>query len=327
MKHFAFLTLSIFTIFISSGQEKMSEEMRATYAKIFFANKEPIFENKSYQFKTEEYIETEFLNPIPDEKIIDECISLIKKNGKFKIQNEFEENKLYFKSSLSDKMDFNSSTENSLEIKESNLKYENGEKIELKSETSTSLSYQPLNLKIRTNKEIDSSQTISGSATFKIEYLTEYQKVKLSKANIGENFKIGTCEFKLINVVKNKVIVENLCKDKLDLNVINLPAKGKVIKSYSYLELMKLKKEDENVDLAGAFTKSNTSLYKIIYDIFEQNQEIKLEEFDKMMTIELLEGLKDSSKYLIIENVAPFDGDFILYTPVHSNKNFIVEYK
>ncbi|NKI26399.1 hypothetical protein HCG49_07475 [Arenibacter sp. 6A1] len=323
------LVCSFLIISIVKAQEKITDDMRELYSKILYANKEPIFKEDIFQYKTVGYIASDHFHPVPPNRIIEECISNIKNTGEITVTTYSEDSDLYFKALLSENVASYLSKELTLTLKESGLKYINGKPIVLNTISKTALSPGELKLKVRTKENIDASQDILGNITFDLEYLTNYVRVRLSKSDIGQIFNLGSCDFKLIDIFKNKIVLEKLCEeedDQLDIKVINFTSNGQAIKSYSYLELVKLKHENENINLDSSHIRSMIILYKTIYDIFVAKPEITSEAFDALMTTDLLEGLKDSTKYIILKNVADFESDFILYSPKYGNKEFKMEF-
>lgn len=323
-KRLLILLLFIFPITFLQGQEKITEEQRTMYSKILFANKKLVFDDQTFQYQEQKFDESVFFNTILSKEEIRECLRVIEETGHLEIDKVFDEKKLFFRAKLSDKFNRQLQDELIVELKESNLEYSDGKKLELDGVSSTLPSYGKIELKIRIAEELDTLQKITGNTTYYIKFLAQYEKVKLSKFNINEVFKLGGCDFKLVNVIKNKVIVENLCGEKLDLNIINFTKNGNAVKPYSYFELLDLKKNNKNINVNGAFTKSVNRLYKKIYKIFESNPQITAEEFDKKITIDLLEMLKNSPKYEIIKNVANFEENFILYVPKYQIEEITV---
>jgi len=200
------IILFICSTSILKAQEKVTEEQRALYAKILFANKDAIFDNNTYQYQVEKF----------DEKKFNNRTSII-------------------------------------------------------------------------------------------------EKIKLTKENIGETFKLGGCDFKLVDVKNNILVIDNLCDNKVDFEIINLTKEGDEVKPYSFFELLDMEEEDENINVDSVFGLSKIQLSKKIYEIFENSPEITKEEFDKIVTIEMLESLEESKKYEIIKSVAKFEGAFIFY--------------
>ena len=139
------------------------------------------------------------------------------------------------------------------------------------------------------------------------------EKIKLSKENIGETFKLGGCDFTLVDVKNNILVIDNLCDNKVDFEIINLTKEGDEVKPYSYFELLDMEEEDENINVDSVFGLSKIQVSKKIYEIFENSPEITNEEFDKIVTIEILESLEESKKYEIIKSVAKFEGAFSFY--------------
>ncbi|SHI42793.1 hypothetical protein SAMN04487911_10239 [Arenibacter nanhaiticus] len=326
------ITLLVFSFFIVSivkAQEKITDDMREMYSKILYANKEPIFKDDIFQYKTVDYIASDHFFPAPPNQIVDQCIRTIKNSGQLITEAYSGSSDLYFKALLSEDVASYLSDEFTLTIKESGLQYENGNKIGLDVKSKTALNLGELKLKVRTEKEIDASQNILGSLKFDLEFLAKYEKVQLSRSDIGEIFKIGSCDFKLVDVFKNKIVLEKLCMDEeeeLEIKVINFTGNGQVIQPYSYFELLELKEKNDNINVDGAYIRNEIDLYKIIYDIFLAKPEITFEEFDRLMTVDLLEGLNNATNYTILKSVGNFEGNFMLYSPKYSNKEFQISF-
>ncbi|WP_378186755.1 hypothetical protein ACE939_00175 [Aquimarina sp. W85] len=181
--------------------------------------------------------------------------------------------------------------------------------------------YRTLNKQSQILSDIDSTMVFKGKAQYKFSFLTDYEVIRLSKANIGEKFKLGADEYVLIDVFDNKIVLEKVITEgidsDIDIDIINLSKNGKKeFRSYPLFELEELKKKNKKYKDVQSFASSRMGIYKKNYDIFKNKKDITLDEFKQLLPLENLKKLKKERQYTILAGPAPFDHNFLLYIPV-----------
>lgn len=320
------LTIVFFLNLSLIKAQEITEEKRAFYSKMLYGTNKPILEKDNFVYKKEDYIESDFFSEINSPAEINNCVDVITKTGKLEIKEWMGDKNLFFTSELSEKHKEQITDQLSVDLIKNNLINAKGDTIKLRNIHNSSTGYKKIKLKTEVSKDIIDFKNISGDVIYNVSFLTDYDKVELSNKKVGNEFKLNNCEFKLIKIIHNKLIIEKLCDSDVDINVVNFSKNNKVIKPYSMFKLAEMKEKDESIDTGGSFSKSNTTVNKSIYDIFDANPEISLEEFDKKMTVEFLKKVKSSGKYIIVKNIAPFENKFILYAPKYDIKEVKIRF-
>lgn len=168
---------------------------------------------------------------------------------------------------------------------------------------------------------------ISGTATYDLSFLLRYDQVKLAKENTGESFSLAGCEYTLVEVLHNQIILESSCGYAPDLKLINWGKEGYIFSPYPYQELMDMAAKDPSIDTEGAFSQSSSSVPKKAYQSLKEKPELTMKQLRKAFPKNtFIREIMDGEQYMVLSNVAPIKGNFTLYAPVYETDRVVVEY-
>lgn len=173
----------------------------------------------------------------------------------------------------------------------------------------------------------NTNSKVTGSVVYKIQFLTDYAKITLSKEDIGKTFELSILKLKLVDVFDNKIILERLDNDEYmpNLDLINLDKEGNELKPYTQAELSKMINKNP-VDDNELTDFSIQTVDSAFYNLFKNSPSITLEEFTKIYRT----TNQESKRYnlIILESITKIDDHFILSSPIYGiDKNIEIELK
>lgn len=319
------LTILLLLLFINNlFSQEITEEQRNFYTKVLHGADSLRFNKTTHNaFKFVEYKESDFFKQVITPEEISSCTKLVKETARLSINNE---NQLLLSGELTER--FNAQLADILSIKllENNLIKENGEKFQLNTFYNSNSGYSKIDFKTDIKSKYAKNEKIIGFVKFEINYLIGYDKVELTPNDIGKNITLNNCNYTIISIKENEIVLNKLCEKENELNVINFDKTGKVAKSYSDIELMEMIEKDSTISMES-FDRKNRETYKMVRNLFEEKPKISLAEFKEFFTIEKLLEMKKEGKYVIVESIAPFQNKLELYTPKFHSEIIKVEIK
>lgn len=283
---------------------------------------------KNYKYKVEPFKRAEFFVEVPASSEIAKTRELVAQTAKIEILDEGMGPQLAFEANLS--AGYPDFIDDQIDIAfiEANLKAANGQAIQFQDMYQSGANGNTL--LHRVGIEGDSppqANNISGKATYDISYLLRYDQVKLSSENIGEPFTLAGCEFTLMEVLHNQVILDKSCDEDEDLQLINWGEEGHILSPYPYSELMEMAAKDPSINMEGSFSQSKSSLPKKVYQLFKQQPGLSIKQLRKAFPKKTFDQqLVEGGSYLVLSHVAPVEGKFTLFAPVYETDEVVVEY-
>ncbi len=287
-----------------------------------------IFKVKNYVYKEAPYEKDDFFDPLPSSQQVAELVKLIKSSANIYIEEGSFGPQLVFSIKYEeDKYELLDHLEK-LSLEESSLADENGKAVKLQGFYNVNRSSEEYKLMGGIDKEsYQESATISGDATYSFEILEDYEEIELSKKDIGKTFELNGCSFKLVDIIRNQIILEPMCQDGIPVKLINFAKENTVYEPYDYMTLVEMQEKDSTINIEGSFTQSSQTIDKKMFNIFKKNPKLSLKKFRKMLTSEEIKRLEmQDSIYLILEHVAPIGDNFVLFSPIFRKEEITVQY-
>lgn len=319
------LTILLLLLFSNNlFSQEITEEQRDFYTTILHGTDSLKFNKTTHNaFKFVEYKESDFFKQVITPEEISSCTKLVKQTAQLSLNDK---NQLLLSGELTARFNTQLAGILSITLLENNLIKKNGEKFQLNTFYNSNSGYSKIDFKTDIKSKYAKNEKISGYVNFEINYLIGYDKVELTPNDIGKNITLNNCNYTIINIKENEIVLNKLCEKENELNVINFNKTGKVAKSYSDNELMEMIEKDSTISMES-FDRKNRETYKMVRNIFEENPKISLAEFKKIFTVEKLLEMKKEGKYVIVESIAPFQNKLELYSPKFHSEIIKVEMK
>jgi hypothetical protein len=148
----------------------------------------------------------------------------------------------------------------------------------------------------------------------KVEFLTDYNSVSLTKKDIGKKITLGNETLEIVNIIDNAIVLKG---NSEKVNVINFISDNEVAKPLTLL--------DEGFSLENSFSSASATIYKSNYENIVLKK-ISFEEFNKLMTVDKMNAMQHEEQYRVIYNVAKIGEKFILYSPIYKTDFLTVSY-
>lgn len=166
-----------------------------------------------------------------------------------------------------------------------------------------------------------------GTVKFEICFVSDYNKIQLTKADISKQFRINNELFNLIDIFENKVVLEQIndqsCCTKIQLLNMDSTNQIPITKNDPLIYNEKTKSYNESVNYASV---GSLTLPKEIYHLFKENKEVTIEEYTLME--KEIEKKKEYTKYIVLSSPAPINSKFIIYSPIYGFcRQFTVDLK
>lgn len=311
------LFIALVSINLNAFSQDTNEVKRDMLVRALYSNDSIRYNNTKHNvFKFEEYKETDFFNVVITQKEIFDCTELVTSTSEIHIN---EENQLVFTGKLTDRFNKQSNDILSIDLIENKLLKANGEQLELKNFYDVNCGYGKISFKTSIKSNYTLNEKISGFLEFELNYLIGYDKIELTLKDIGKTITLNKCQYKIINIKGNEIVLDKICEYENELKVINFNNKGEVAKPYSYMEVMKMVKNDSTIAMES-FNTNNRKTYKMVYDLFEKRPTITFKEFKEIFTSQKLIEMKEYGQYIIVKNIAPFENKIILYSPLFQSE-------
>lgn len=327
MKKYCIILLGLlFSVTIVSSQKMTDQEYKMSKGIAYMQCMNQLERQKTQlnEFDTLINYNFKFYQPhIYEASEIDELVSLIIAKSTLKIASDsriLNKMALEFSCTLPSNDSYPNSSLYNIEFVESNLKYGDSE-LNLLDYRATNCSEESFNYQIA----IDSLQPegISGEMTYKIDFCSGFEKIKLSRADTSKIFSLDTFKYQLLKVDKNTVSIldksENVSKD---LVLINLSRDGKqAIKSrlYAYLNTVNLENSTNEYLGHEDWPNKKSFIHKVMYDYCLENSELEPEEYVKNISNEMIDNM-GHEKVITFNNIAEFGEEFIIYKPIYTSK-------
>lgn len=296
--------------------------------KAYYQQYQALTTAKSYVYQEVLFERQEFFEEVPASEVIAKTRALAAETANIALIEEDMGPQLAFEAKISDGYPDFISEQINIALVESNLKDSKGQTIELSSMAQSGADGNTLlhRLGIDGNQSPNPGE-ISGDATYDLSFLLRYDQVKLAKEHKGESFSLAGCEFKLIEVLHNQVILESACDYEPDLKLINWGKEGYIFSPYPYQELMDMAVKDPSINTDGFFSQSSSSVPKRIYQLLKEQPDISKKKLRKAFPMaSFTQEVMDGDQYLVLSNVAPITGNFTLFAPVYETDRLVVEY-
>mgnify|MGYP000845399374 FL=1 len=270
------LLIAIVIINLNAFSQDISEVKRDMLVKALYSNDSIRYNNTKHNvFKFEEYKEADFFKVVITQKEILDCTELVNSTSEIHIN---EENQLVFTGKLIDRFNKQSNDIISVDLIAHKLFKTSGEQLELKKFYDVNCGYGEISFKAPIKSNYSANESISGFLKFELNYLIGYDKIELTLKDIGKTIILNKCQYKIINIKGNGIVLDKICEFENELKVINFNNKGEVAKPYSQMKVMEMAKNDSTIAL-GSFNTNNRKTYKMVYDLFEKRPTITFKEF------------------------------------------------
>ncbi len=309
---------------INDLSEEEFQEMTMIVHEMFAS----MFKEKNYAFKEEAFEVEDFFEEIPEADEVKALLQIIKEKGKLKIEEGDFGPELVFLAEVGEEFSNKLGHIDKIDFEETNLKDEKGQAIPLSGIYQNYSFFEEFKYVARIDKEAyKPSSDFAGTATYHLQFLTGYDQKSLSKKDVGKTITLNNCSFKILEIIRNQIVLEPMCEDYPTVKLINYSSENKVYSSYAWDELMEMQKKDPTINTDGSFTQSSQTIDKSFYNVFKKNPKLSLKKFRKMLSPKEMERLsKQESELLIVEHVAPIGDKFVLFTPTFQLEKVIVKY-
>lgn len=174
---------------------------------------------------------------------------------------------------------------------------------------------------------------------FNLKILCSYNFRRIEKNSENDSLKIGDYNFKVIDIVQNKVVIlfkNSKCEEIPNLNHLNLDDQHNLIKQLNpqrFTELTKRPSDNRKILGVNSVTKIDSYNYKI----FKENTGISYLKYKDLIKKKLLIVLNSSDQettfndefgqiYTVFSSPSKIDY-FYLYQPIYLNKKFELQIK
>lgn len=325
MKHFITTILFCLPFFVYS-QDPFDKEEMAMMAEFMFTINKDILKPDTCLFKEIDYVESDYFSELATESDIAVCLEIIKSTGSLEFAKDWNHLALFFKSNVSEKFSNEIDVRIGTDFVESDLRNNKGQVVGLAQVNSGNSSLSEIEHRTQIGFDSVSMEGITGTATYRLEFLTGYDRIELSPQDIGKKFMLNGCQITLLDIIENILILESECEEQADLKVVNFTADSKVIASYSWAKLSDMKKEDETVQVDGCFGSLSQTVYKSFYEMLANNPNIALEEFKALVDEKFFDEKNKNIKVVSMRQVGPFENKFMLYTPIFSTRDVTIAF-
>jgi len=316
MKKFLFIILVGFLVQNSFAQETIREEHRDMIVKIVYGIDSEIFKSEELKFKTEVYNSEDYFSNILSNEEVETCFNLMNETAKL----EFSDERMYFVANILTALNTKELRSSCIEVwmYENRLLY-GKDTLKIKNAQGggnrLGNDYYQITRNYPLYEEQADTTKIHGSLIMKVEFLTGYDSISLTKKDIGKKFKLADTEVEIVNIIENAIVLKG---NSENVNVINFLSDNEVAKPLTLF--------DEGFSMENSFTFASIGIYKSNYEnIFLKK--MSFEEFDKLMTIDKLNEMQNEEKYRVIKNVAKIGDKFILYKSIYKTYFLTVNYQ
>jgi len=329
------ILLSVFSNYLKA--QNNFEDDRKAVAKRAYLHYRESFKKKDYVFHKADFNETDYFFKTIDENKIKEYLDYINNSLKLEIiknsnTSGFSDLKLTvnlpeFFQDL-DNYKFRELYHNQIDIKNisSDLVDEFNNPLKLTYVTKDYSSKKIIYTRMFIKDTMHKAETINfkGTIKYEMEFLTNYDKIEISLDQIGGEFMLGKSSYKLVDYFNNTFIIKKLSGPLESIYLINLTADGKLTKPYSNSEFNNLKENDiAFVNKEDFYNSPSSGVPEFFYNVFKNEPNITLGEFDKLMTFEKIDALNKFNYFntiIMLPTVSNLNSKYILYTPQYKSE-------
>jgi hypothetical protein len=154
---------------------------------------------------------------------------------------------------------------------------------------------------------------LKGTIAYELSILTDYSILKLNLNDIGKTIQLNNLNYKVVNIIKNKIVLKKLYPSKYEGNI----------------KLLLFDKEN-NLIVSDTGNQNLHSLHwtatfdSTYYNFISKNKDYTFEEFNQQIKYENV--IPDNPDYILIAGLADIENEFILYESEY-NVSKIIEVK
>jgi hypothetical protein len=284
MKYIVLIISLLITNYLSA--QEISKEAMDLMLNAMYEMDKNLLKVDTFVYKETPYVEEDYLNRTTTKDELTKCIDIIQRTGTISIERKNEAPALYFHSELPDNLHKQITDEIKIKLIQHELINSIGDTIKLLNQTVSS-SFKEFNIKTYIENRKSNFDSIKGSVKYKIEFLSGYDKIELTKKDIGKEFVLNKIKLKLLDVNGNYLAFETNNRDGA-IQAINYTEDSKVKQPYSYAKLSEIKKTDKSIDLNGS-GKYSRIIKRPLYELLNSNSSITLEEYRVVQSEEFVE--------------------------------------
>ena len=323
---YVFATFLLWLPFTSQAQTPISKETKAMMAEMMFTMNRNILIPDTCIYEVIDYDESNYFAELVTGNDIDECVKLIESTGSLEFAKDWKRLFLFFKADITEHFKNNTKRKIGTKLIEYNLRNSKGEVIELADSNIRNSSDSEIEHKTQIGFKDVSMEGITGTAKYGIEFLTGYDKITLSEEDIGNEFTLDDCQYKLLNIIGNILIIETECEKGSNLKAVNFTSDSKVLDNYSWAKLSEMSREDESIQIEGCFGSGTQTVSKPFYEMLFNNPKINLEKFLELIDEKFFDKESQKTKVVTVRSVAFFENEFLIYTPIYETKEVEIKY-
>jgi len=321
MKKKAILFLLVLFISNTYSQENLSKkEIELNYRYRIYQD---FIKESDFLFKKENFVEKDYFKKEINKNEIDNFIGEFEKSAKLEILKTFNENGLNLTAILSDNLKDVGFDNIKIKLINSKLLDNNNDSIKIKPFDFTTFTPNKINHRSTLMKDTISVKLFDnfyGEATYKISFLTGYDKVTLNLTNIGNIIELGGSKYKIIDYRYNKLFIEKLSGKEENLKLINFSSDGKVIKSYSASDFYKMQKENPSLKNKVNFSNFKHSGFPVFsYDVLK-SPKMSFDEFKNYFNSYVPNQSAEKRVIFHITAIIAPNSKFILYSPKYETR-------
>jgi|GEM_PF-6448050 len=326
-RQWSVLILVLLSTTFLNGQALSKKEWK-TALKAYYKQYQELTTAKNYIYREVLFEREEFFVEVPASPEIAKTRALVAKTAKIEIIDEDMGPQLAFEAKISDGYPDFISDQIDISFVEANLKTADGKSIELQNMYQAGADGTTLLHRVGLAQDkAPQNKGISGKAIYNLSFLLRYDQVKLSHENIGESFTLAGCDYRLIEILHNQIILEKSCDQYNDPQLINWGKEGHFLAPFPYAELMEMAAQDPQIDTDGSFSQSSSGVSKKMYQLLKEQPDISMKKLRKAFPINtFVQEVMDGDQYLVLSHVAPIKGNFTLFVPVYETDEVVVEY-
>lgn len=312
--------------FTSQAQTPISKETKGMMAEMMFTMNRNVLIPDTCIYEVINYDESNYFGELGTGNDIDECVKLIESTGSLGFAKDWKRLFLFFKADITEHFQNNTKRKIGTKLIEYNLKNSKGEVIKLADNNIGNSSGSEIEHKTQIGFEDVSMDGITGTAKYGIEFLTGYDRITLSEEDIGKEFTLDDCQYKLLDIIDNILIIETKCEKRSNLKVVNFTSDSKVFDNYSWAKLSEMSTEDKSIQIEGCFGSATQTVSKPFYEMLSNNPKINLDKFIELIDESFFDKERQKTKVVTIRSVAFFENEFLIYTPIYETKEVEVKY-
>ncbi len=321
------LILSLLTTTFLNAQALSKKEWKSAL-KAHYKQYQQLTKAKKYVYQEVLFEREEFFEEVPASAEIAKTRALVAKTANIKIIEVDNEPQLAFEAQITDGYPDFIGDQIDIAFVEADLKTTKGKALQLQDMYQSGADGNTLLHRVGiAGDRPPAANNVSGKAIYDLSFLLRYDQVKLSKENLGESFNLAGCDYILIEVLHNQVILEKSCNQYEDPQLINWGKEGHYYSPYPYDQLMEMAAKDPTIDQNGSFTQSSSSVSKNMYQLLKKQPDLSSKQLRKAFPKNsYLQQVVDGEQYLVVSSIAPIKGNFTLFAPVYETDRVEVEY-